>query len=402
MRAALALLLAAAVLAAPMAHARDHVQVEIVLLRHGIRSPTKPNANYVDYANASWPDWPVAPGMLTAHGHEGMRAIGSRLRQELVADGAMSKSCPTGSSLVLIGDSTPRNRESSVALREGLTPGCGTTYLAMDGATNNPLFHYRKDDDDDAAPATLGSTPPALDELQTVLLGCESATCADIARRDGKKLLLSTPDALPKAMKLAGTLSENLMLAYVEGMPLNTVAFGRGDVTRLGRIITLHNDQFAVTKKAMPAASLAASNLVAHIVAALDAANGVTTDVASLTPSHQGVVVLVGHDTNLANVAGVLGLDWHDTSRPDDYPPGGALLMALVERDGKRLIRIDTLMPSMEQLREGRFDAMRRRPVHVAGCSHPGECTVDEFAAIAKRGIDRSRVDAALPAMHAQ
>jgi 4-phytase/acid phosphatase len=45
---------------------------------------------------------------------------------------------------------------------------------------------------------------------------------------------------------------------------------------------------------------------------------------------------------------------------------------------------------------------MRRRPVHVAGCSHPGECTVDEFAAIAKRGIDRSRVEGALPAMHAQ
>lgn len=402
MRTALALILAVASLVPAMAHAKDHVQMEIVLLRHGIRSPTKPNANYIDYANANWPDWPVEPGMLTAHGHDGMRAIGSRLRQAFIADGLMSNGCPTASTLTVIGDSTPRNRESSVALREGLTPGCGTTYLAMDGATNNPLFHYRKDDDDDAAPATVGSTPPALGELQSVLLGCESATCADVARRDAKKLLLPAPDALPKAMKLAGTLSENLMLAYVEGMPMHMVAFGRGDSALLGRLITLHNDQFAATKKAMPAASLAGSNLVAHIAATLDAARGVTTSAAPLTTARRGVVLLVGHDTNLANVAGVLGLDWHDATRPDDYPPGGALLFSLIDRGGTPLVRVDTLMPSMEQLRAGSFAALRRRPVRVFGCHQPGECTMDEFAALAKHGIDIDRVDPALPAMSAR
>lgn len=402
MKAALALIFAAAAMLPPLAQAKDRVELEIVLMRHGIRSPTKPGSTYVDYANAAWPEWPVAPGMLTAHGHDGMRAIGARLRGEFMTDGLLSSACPDDASFVVIGDSTPRNRESSVALREGLTPGCGTGYLAMDGSTNNPLFHYRKEDDDDTAPPTVGTPPAALAELQSLLLGCKADTCADVARRDGKKPLLASTDALPAAMKLAGTLSENLMLAYVEGMPMDKVAFGRGDADLPGRLITLHNDQFAATKKAKPAASLAGSNLVAHIVATLDAARGAATKVAPLSAVRRGVIVLVGHDTNLANVAGVLGLEWHDAARPDDYPPGGALIFSVVAHGSEHAIHVDTLMPTMAQLRTGRFEDMRRAPVRIAGCHDLGRCTPEEFSAIARRGIDGARLDPQLPAMSAQ
>lgn len=384
----------------------ESTTLDVLLMRHGVRSPTKPAATYAAYAIGDWPTWPVAPGILTPHGHEGMTAIGGRVRRLLLDDGVMTSACPQSASFVVIGDTTPRNRESSAAFLNGVTPGCRSSFLAMAGEANNALFHFVKDagngksdDDEDDGGAAAVSPPPALAELQTVLLGCTPADCAAVAAREQKKLVLEGPDRMAKAMKLAGTLSENLMLAYVEGMPMNTVAFGRADVAVLGRLISLHNAQFAATKKSMPAATNAGSNLVAHIVASLDAAHGAQPGVAPLSTAGRGVVVLVGHDTNLANVAGVLGLDWHDPLAPDDYPPGGTLVFSLVHRGNTDIVRIRSLMPSMDALRANRFDGTKAKPVRVQGCRKVGECTMDEFDALARKAVDPTRVSAALPAM---
>ena len=410
MRTALALLvtLAAAATSVPAAASAGTTQLDIVLMRHGVRSPTKPAETYAAYAEGEWPAWPVAPGMLTSHGHEGMTAIGGRLRRLFLDDGTIAAACPEPASFVVIGDSTPRNLESAGALVDGLAPGCRAPFLAIAGAANNPLFHFVKDagkgnaeDDDDGAAAGAPSPPPALTELQAVLLGCTPADCADVAATQHKKLLLEAPDRVAKAMKLAGTLSENLMLAYAEGLPMTTVAFGRAEAAALGRLITLHNAQFAATKKSMPAAANAGSNLVAHIVASLDAAHGARPGVAPLSASGRGVVVLVGHDTNLANVAGVLGLDWHDAQVPDDYPPGGALVFSLVHRKGGDIVRIRSLMPPMDALRANHFDDVTAKAVRVQGCRVVGECTVGEFDALARKAVDPAHVDPAVPVMTA-
>jgi 4-phytase / acid phosphatase len=401
----LLLLVTAGVSAAPGVPA-ETTKLDVVLMRHGVRSPTKPAETYAAYANGEWPAWPVAPGILTPHGHDGMTAIGARFRRLLLDDGVMATACPKPASFVVIGDTTPRNRESAGAFLDGATPGCRGSFLATESGANNPLFHFVKDtgkgkadDDDDDVTAATPVPPPALAELQTVLLGCTPSDCAEVATRENKKLLVDGPDRVAKAMKLAGTLSENLMLSYAEGMPVTAVGFGRADVAVLGRLITLHNAQFAATKKAMPAAANAASNLVAHIAASLDAAHGAKPGVAPLATSGRGVVVLVGHDTNLANVAGVLGLDWHDPLTPDDYPPGGALVFSLVHRGNTDFVRIRSLMPSMDALRTNRFDDVAAKPVRVQGCGRIGECTIGEFDALVRKAVDPARVDASLPAM---
>lgn len=408
MRAALTLLLVlvAAGASAATATPSETTKLDVVLMRHGVRSPTKPAQTYAAYTNGNWPAWPVAPGILTPHGHDGVSAIGGRLRRLFLDDGVMAAACPHPASFVVIGDTTPRNRESAAAFLDGATPGCRGSFLATEAGANNPLFHFARDDgkgkaDDDDDGGGAGDTvpPPALAELQTVLLGCTPADCAGVTTRENKKLLVDGPDSVAKAMKLAGTLSENLMLSYAEGMPMNAVAFGRADVAALGRLITLHNAQFAATKKAMPAAAHAASNLVAHIAASLDAAHGAKPGAAPLSASGRGVVVLVGHDTNLANVAGVLGLDWHDPLTPDDYPPGGALVFSLVHRGNMDFVRIRSLMPSMDALRTNRFDDIAAKPVRVQGCARVGECTIDEFDALVRKAVDPARVDASLPAM---
>ena len=383
---------------ATVAHASDIVRAEVVLIRHGVRSPTKPADTYAAYARGAWPAWPVAPGMLTDHGKAGMRAIGARWRRELLAEGSLAAACPNANRLAVIGDSTPRNRESSVALIEGLAPGCHVGYLAMRGDENNALFHYAKDDDSDS-PSLPAQAHDALDTLQSLLLDCDATTCAEIAAKEGKKRL---PEAPGDAMKLAGTLSENLMLAYAEGLPMSAVAFGRGDRPMLERLIALHNAQFAAGKKSMPAAAQAGSNLAAHILATLQAAAGDTPVAAPLLATDRGVAILVGHDTNLANIAGVFGLDWHDDTRPDDYPPGGALSFTLVERDGHPIVLVRQMMPSMGALRANRYDGMKRRPVRIAGCSTIGECPLGIFVAEVRKRLDATRIDQALPAMSIQ
>jgi 4-phytase/acid phosphatase len=386
-----ALLVAGALPVLAFAAPAEHVRLEIVLMRHGVRSPTSAPEKLGVYSSDAWPAWPVAPGILTPHGEEGMRALGESYRKRLVAEGTLAQACPSPAEVDVIGDSTPRNRVSAKALVAGLAPGCDLAFRGLPAGTNNPLFHYGKgnnDDGDDVAPPSLAS--PALAELQQVLLGCNDVACLAAARDNGKK---------PLDMKSAGSLSENLMLSYVQGMPLADVGWGRADVAAIGRLITLHNAEFAASKKSQPAASRAGSNLMLHILATLQSAAGRTSGIDALTPTSTRVLVLVGHDTNLANIAGVLGVDWHDASRPDDYPPGGALVFDLVEKAGGYVVRTRTVMPSLDDLRHNRFNALAVKPVSMSGCVKPTECTLVEFSKRIGPNLDKSRIDDSVPAM---
>ena len=49
------------------------------------------------------------------------------------------------------------------------------------------------------------------------------------------------------------------------------------------------------------------------------------------TPAgQQALLLLSGHDTNLSNLSGMLGLSWTLPGyQPDDTPPGGALIFTL-------------------------------------------------------------------------
>lgn len=384
--------------------------LRIVLMRHGVRSPTSAPAELAPYASAPWPDWPVAPGLLTPHGAHGMTSLGERYRRMLIADGWWSGQCDALGQVVVIADSTPRNHDSGAAFTRGLASRCDAHYLALDTTRSNPLFHYGtkdgKDKDDDARAASPPSWPPsALPELQRVLLGCEGDACLAKARGEGRKLLLdpSHDDATSraKALKTAGSLSENLMLEYAQGMPPADVAWGRGDAAAIGRLIGLHNLQFALSKKSMPAAAQAASNLMAHVLASWMQAAGGHAGAAPLAPADTRVIVLMGHDTNLANVAGVLGVDWHDDRQPDDYPPGGALLLDVLDDHGQAVVRVSSAMPTLEALRGadfGRTDALVQRTLALPPCRQSPTCPLARVSAWLAGRLDERRVDATVPA----
>ena len=403
-------LLGTTLAAATPAHSEE-VVARVVVLRHGVRSPTSSPDELAPYANRPWTAWPVAPGVLTEHGAQGITALGQRFGRMLIADGLGDGHC--SDPWLVIADSTPRNRASGAAFAKGLQPSCNNGYAALAPEQNNPLFHFNekaggKDED---APAALPGAwpPPALAELQSTLLGCTGDACLQDARSHQRKLLLDpahdSDAARAKALKSAGSLSENLMLEYAQGFPQNQVAWGKGDAATIGRLITLHNLQFALAKKIMPAAAAAGSNLMAHILATLQQSAGQPSSVAPLATGKTRAVFLVGHDTNLANLAGVLDLDWHDARQPDDYPPGGALVFDLLKQGDGYAVRVSSWMPTLDALRKADFsqdDALVRHVLPLDACHGQDSCPLGAVTAWLGKRLDPTATERTIPSMPTQ
>jgi 4-phytase/acid phosphatase len=106
---------------------------------------------------------------------------------------------------------------------------------------------------------------------------------------------------------------------------------------------------------------------------------------------------LSGHDANLANLSGMLGLSWRLPGyQPDDTPPGGALIFSLWRQPdtARYLVRAEYLAQTLQQMRSAVPLTMAAPPakedVAVAGCESATEigCSWDAFARALQRAID--------------
>jgi 4-phytase/acid phosphatase len=95
----------------------------------------------------------------------------------------------------------------------------------------------------------------------------------------------------------------------------------------------------------------------------------------ALDPPGTGVLIVSGHDTNLSNLSGMLGLSWRFPGyQPDDTPPGGALIFSLWQRRGGAayFVRVQYLAQALEQMRSAAPLTLATPPakedVTVKGC----------------------------------
>ena len=87
------LMIAALLGLAGAAHAQaPRLERVVLVMRHGVRPPTMPNAAIAKYAAQPWPDWPVAPGELTPHGGETVRLMGETLHARYAGGGLLPAS----------------------------------------------------------------------------------------------------------------------------------------------------------------------------------------------------------------------------------------------------------------------------------------------------------------------
>jgi len=392
------------------------LQFVIYLSRHGVRSPTGKAEQYNKFAAAPWPQWDVPPGYLTAHGYQLMKLFGAYDRAKLAAEGLLTpEGCADAKRISILADSDQRTRETGKAIAEGLLPGCAIDVKAMPEGKTDPLFHSLEANPDAinhqlAAAAIAGriggdanslteAYRPQLIELDRILAGC-GRTAPNAKPRVSLLDVPSTlgagagdhPADLRGPLSTASTLSEILLLEYTEGMTVANTGWGCADGAKVRELMQLHSAAADFTQRTPAIARMYASNLLDRIGRALE--QSATGKAVAGAPSKPGdrVLFLVGHDTNIASLAGALGLTWIADGRRDDTPPGGALVFTLwrSRTDGKLFVRVSYTAQTLEQMRESQTLNLSRPPadvpVFVPGCSGAsGSCDWGNFQSMIQR-----------------
>jgi 4-phytase/acid phosphatase len=118
---------------------------------------------------------------------------------------------------------------------------------------------------------------------------------------------------------------------------------------------------------------------------------------------------LCGHDTNLSNLSGMLGLSWRLPGyQPDDTPPGGALVFSIWQRPGAAdyFVRAQYLAQTLEQMKDATPLSLSAPPAEedlsIPSCESANAssgCAWDIFAKVIERAIDQRFVSME-PAAH--
>ncbi len=377
---------------------KDRLQFAVVLSRHGVRSPTWEPERLNGYSSAPWPSWGVAPGELTPHGRQLMKTMGGFYREYFSGLGNGSD-CNW---VYFRADSAQRTLETARALAEGMLPGCKAEIHASPEGEKDNLFDgldsgAARVDPQLAMAAVSGRLGPepqaaiaahraAFDTLNRLLNGNGKAAHSIFDEPFG---LTASKGAVGMSgpLSLASTLSEDLLLEYTEGMPPGKLGWGRLTPENLLEVMSLHTAYAELMRRTPYLARTRGSNLLSYIARSMEqAAEG---------KAAAPLVVIAGHDTNLSNLSGMLGLSWLLPGyQPDDVPPGGALVFSLWKSGGRYSVRLQFVAQTLEQMHDGTALSVAHPPamasVFVPGCSSGAAgypCDWEEFRALAARAI---------------
>ncbi len=377
-----AIVLGALAAACPLAGA-PRLAYAVIVTRHGVRSPTWDAARLNEYSAEPWPAWSVPPGYLTPHGRTLMELMGAYYRDWLAGEQLIHREgCRDAAHIFIRADKDQRTVETGRALAESLLPGCGITVHSESEGRNDPLFSGSGTPDPEralaAVRARLGPDPQgliaahraALDALQVILGGKPEAPAPPGVSRKGKSIELNGPFAT------GSTFSENLLLEYTEGMEGSALGWGRLTRENLNRVLELHSVYAELMRRTPYLARARGSNLLAHVLRSLEQAVVGKPLAGALGQPGDRLLVLAGHDTNLSNLSGMLGLSWKLPGYlADDTPPGGALVFCLWRdsESGQFSMTLRFLAQTLEQMRRGsRLSAAAppaKEDVALPGCA---------------------------------
>lgn len=188
-------------------------------------------------------------------------------------------------------------------------------------------------------------------------------------------------------LNTAGTLTENLLLEYVEAMPSEEVGWGCVDGPGLRKLINIHTAASDLSQRTPNVAVPQASRLLRTIDRSIQQAiTGKPTSGAEGRPGDK-LLVLVGHDTNLLNIAGALKLNWDLDGRRNDTPPGSALIFEVWRNrvSGAHSVRLYFTSQTLEQMRNSSALTEQNPPpktvVYLPECSAaPGGYEISCFS----------------------
>jgi 4-phytase/acid phosphatase len=405
----------------------EELKFVVMVSRHGVRSPIGKTDQLNQYSAQPWPTWSVPPGYLTEHGAHLMTSFGAFDRELLAAQGLLAASgCEDAQHIRIIADSDQRTRETGKALAAGLAPGCAIAVTALPEGTPDPLFHSleagvgRPDKllATAAVAGRIGNNPlgiseayrPQLEALEQVLHGCNPGSPCVSAATAAPQSIFDIPSSIAPGkgdhlvelhtpLSIGSTMAENLLLEYTEGMDAANVGWGRVDIHKLRELLQLHTASEDITGRTGYIARAQSSNLLFHLLQSMEQETAGHPVAGALTKPGDRLLILVGHDTNLANISGALSLSWLIDGRRDDTPPGGELVFELWKRHdtGEYLVRTFYEAQTLDQMRNATPLSLQsspeRVPVFVPGCSQAdSSCNWNAFQIAVQAGVSSAFV----------
>jgi 4-phytase/acid phosphatase len=400
----------------------DELRLAVILSRHGVRTPLGSDEAMAKYVPQPWPKWEVAPGIQTPRGNLLIALMGDYYRARFAGEGLLSGNPDTDRPLVFVrADNDQRTVATGRILGKGLVPGGEPEVHSMPQGADDPLFepyraHIGHPDTALAAASVLGriggdtraierAYAPQLSELKAIVFG-PGAPGAPTAFDGPSGIVEGGPRfsvSMTGSLRAGWLCSEELLLEYLDGRPMPEVGWGRADGRSVEDLLALQALGFDLLDRTRYPAQVGGSNLASHIVDTLEQAALGQPVPGALGPPGERLVVLVGHDSNIANIGGLLGLNWWIPGGPaNPVLPGGALVFELWERSGQPnalYVRTSYVCQTIEQMREatplstGNPPALS--PIFVPGASGTGpdyDAPLDSFVRQARRAIDPSFV----------
>jgi len=259
-------------------------------------------------------------------------------------------------------------------------------------------------------------SPDQVSRVQKVVDCCQADFCNKILGKtscDLQQLMDGTKPGTPPhndAYNFIQGFGEILLFEYAQGFVGRNFAFGKiapdpirpppADKPEWWKLLAIHADLFNKIERHRDVALLQGANLLYHMISAI--ATGRPLIPPAVGPPVNFPVkfmVYVGHDTNIANVAKLLGLHWQVGDYPaDDVAPGAALAFEVRQTLGAPpYVNALMLVQPPDSLRADGSD-IRSRPLPIRGCKSPegspdGSCAMSDFVSIAMNIVKKARAE---------
>jgi 4-phytase/acid phosphatase len=401
----------------------------VMVSRHNIRSPLTPPNVLRGMTEKIWPTWPGKPGDLTERGHKLSQFMGIYYRQHFSDRGLFPhKGCIDTSALRIWSNTTQRTRATGKALLEGMFPDCPIKVdHSEDLKKPDSLFFPLENgvctiDSEKVKTALWGQIGTStgnsqlmgmrllrayaypLDKLQDTLECCKANLCPNSSETEASCSLDDIPmdltwDMEKKRPILKGPLhiayeaTDNFLLQYAEGFPMKDVGWGKIKRDELRDLFRFQSLVFELEWKNPYVAKRQSAMLMAAIREALIAAQD---DRQKRKSNTNKLTLFVGHDTNIAALSAMLGLDFLiDGYQPQQVPLGGALAFELLKdpESEEEFVQVVFYSQTLEQLRDQTpLDANTspdRLLLNLPACGDPGSlCPLKKFTTLLQNVID--------------